>query len=578
MAFNQEAYKELELVVGKNNVSQDIAMRESYRVITAQSSAHYGPYDTKSPIPGAVIMPGSTEEVQKIVQICNKYNIHFKAATTFWSVMGYIGDDDSLQVDMKRMKKMEFHERDQYVVVEPYAIGAVVQVEAMKRGFNVNIAGVGCSSSTLAGTASWVAFGPSSCFMGVASENMLACEWVLPHGELLHPGSLGAGGDWFCGEGPGPSVRAILRGKQGTAGSFGICTRVAVRLHPWPGPTVLPTYGPAPAYRLVPQWNIKTITLNYPTWEAYANGVNLLSQNQEIAYIGHRQFNMWGRYIKLPMVAMLQDPDKQLADLPELMADPYIAEQNKKCKIDMQIVVVGMTPRDMEWKLKAVDELLRRVKGWKNEFMLQPEVHDWVALYLLRLGHKNLNYTLCSSYEGSGGLSNNVFVTAKVMEEYHELREEFDKTSNALAATGGDSEMVALSVLGGGGITGYEFFQWFDRHDRSSIKGCCDFIQNYSQKLCDKYGFGTDMGNWNKTARKPQTGYYYSQAEQNAMFVGLPQPMVAGYQYLVKKAFNPLDLCGSYYRTLDPKYLQAQKAKAAKPAAKKPAAKKAVKK
>ena len=117
MAFNQDAYKELEQIVGKKNISQDPAMLEAYRVINTQSSAHFGPYDVKSPTPGAVIMPGCTAEVQAIVKICNKYDIHFKAATTFWSVMGYIGDDDSLQIDMKRMKKMEFHERDQYVVV-----------------------------------------------------------------------------------------------------------------------------------------------------------------------------------------------------------------------------------------------------------------------------------------------------------------------------------------------------------------------------------------------------------------------------------------------------------------------------
>ena len=568
MAFNQDAYRELEQVVGKNNVSQDIAMRESYRVINSQSSAHFGPYDVKSPMPGAVIMPGCTEEVQAIVKICNKYNIPFKAATTFWSVMGYIGDDDSLQIDMKRMKKMEFHERDQYVVVEPYAIGAVVQVEAMKRGFNVNMAGVGCSSSTLAGTASWVAFGPSSCFMGVASENMLATEWVLPNGELLRTGTLGAGGDWFCGEGPGPSIRGILRGMQGPAGSLGVCCRVAVRLHPWPGPRVLPSYGVGAAYKLVPQWNIKTYTLNFPTWDAYANTINLLSQNNEIAYLGHRQFNMWGRYIKLPMLELLSDPEGQLCDLPKYMNDPYIAEQNKLCKIDLQVVIVGMTKRDMEWKEKAIDEILRRVKGWKNEYMLQPKIHDFVALYLLRLGHKNLNYTLASSYEGSGGLSNNVFVTSKVMEEYHEMREEFDKHSTALAATGGDSEMGALSTLGGGGITGYEFFQWFDRHDRESVKGCCDFIQNYSQKLCDKYGFGADMGNWNKTARHPETDYYYTQDEQNEMFVGMAQPGLVTYQYKVREAFNPLNLCGSYYRTLDPEYLKAYKAKQAKKAKK----------
>ena len=85
MAFNQEAYKELELIVGKRWISQDIAERECYRSIMAESSAHSGPYDGETPLPGAVILPGSTEEVQAIVKICNKYDIHFKACSTFWS-------------------------------------------------------------------------------------------------------------------------------------------------------------------------------------------------------------------------------------------------------------------------------------------------------------------------------------------------------------------------------------------------------------------------------------------------------------------------------------------------------------
>lgn len=555
MSFCQEAYKELEEIVGARNLSQDPAVRESYRCYTAQSSAHYGPYDTRTPMPAAVIMPGSTEEVQSIIKICNKYEIHFKAASTFWSAMGYIGDDDSLQVDMRRMKKIEIHEREGYMVVEPYAIGAVVQVEAMKRGCFVNMAGVGCSSSTLAGTASWVAFGPSSCYMGVASENMLSAEWVLPNGELLRTGSLGAGGDWFCGEGPGPSIRGMLRGKQGPAGSMGICTRVAVRLHPWPGPTVLPTYGTVPAYRLSPQWNLRTYTLNFPDWDGYANAVNLLSQNQDIAYLGHRQFNMWGRYIKLAMIQLLQDPDGQLADLPKYMADPYIDEQTKKCKIDLQVVIVGMTKRDMEFKEKGIDEILRRVGGWKNEYMLQDPIHDWTLLYLLRLGHKNLNYTLCSSYEGNFGMSSNVFVTAPLMESAHELKEKFAKEHDSIADTGGDSEMGALSVVGGGGVTGYEFFTWFDKYDKESIKGANDHI-NQSQQWMTEHKLGADMGRWNANARHPETGYYYSQEEQNEMFSKLPQPWVAGYQFKIKKAFNPNDLCGSYYRTCDPAYIK----------------------
>jgi hypothetical protein len=207
MKMTNEIYSAFEAVVGKENISRDSAILESYRCYAAQSSAHYGPYDHKTPVPAAVVLPGSTEEVQGVVRLCNKYDIPFKASTTFWSAMGFIGGDDSIQLDMRRMSKIEIHEREQLAVVEPYAIGAVVLAEAMKKGFNLNMAGVGCSSSTLAGTAGWVAFGPSSLFMGTASENMLGAEWVLPNGEVLRTGSLGAGCGWFSGEGPGRFAR-----------------------------------------------------------------------------------------------------------------------------------------------------------------------------------------------------------------------------------------------------------------------------------------------------------------------------------------------------------------------------------
>ncbi|MCE1197260.1 FAD-binding protein, partial [bacterium] len=128
-------------------------------------------------------------------------------SSTFWSAMGFIDSDYAIQLDMRRMRKIEIDDRNMFAVVEPYAIGAVVQAEAMKVGLTLNVPGVGCSSSPLASTAGWVGFGPTSISMGCASENMLGAEWVLPDGEGLRTGSLGAGAGWFCGEGPGPSTR-----------------------------------------------------------------------------------------------------------------------------------------------------------------------------------------------------------------------------------------------------------------------------------------------------------------------------------------------------------------------------------
>ena len=72
MAFTKEVFEELKAVVGARNISDDIGIRESYRNVAAQSSAHYGPFDHWTPCPQAVVLPGSTEEVQEIARICNQ--------------------------------------------------------------------------------------------------------------------------------------------------------------------------------------------------------------------------------------------------------------------------------------------------------------------------------------------------------------------------------------------------------------------------------------------------------------------------------------------------------------------------
>jgi glycolate oxidase len=105
MALSREIYQALEDIVGKRNISENIGVCETYRSIPAQSSAHYGPSDDWTPLPQAVVLPGSTEEVQNIVRICNKYGIEFKASTTFWSTMGYIGGDYAIQLGYETHEK-----------------------------------------------------------------------------------------------------------------------------------------------------------------------------------------------------------------------------------------------------------------------------------------------------------------------------------------------------------------------------------------------------------------------------------------------------------------------------------------
>jgi len=512
-------------------------------------SAHYGPFDHWTPLPQAVILPATTDEVVNIVRLCNKYKIQFKASTTFYATMGYIGSDYAVQLDMRRMRSLEIDSKNQIAVVEPYAIAAVVQAEAMKVGLNLNIPGVGCSSSTLASTAGWAGFGPTSIFMGHSGENLLGAEWVMPDGEVIRTGSYGAGAGWFCGEGPGPSARALFRGTTGTAGSMGVCTKVAVRLHPWPGPATLPSDGIVPAYKAKLPDNFRCYTLCFPSWQAYADASFIFHEN-DIVYLGHRQFNMFGRDLKAAMIRILTDPDKQLCDLPGLLADDELMKENESMKLEFQIVIAGMTKKDMEYKENAVNEILAKTGGWKNKMMLEKDLHDWALLYLIRLGHKNLNYVMCGAYEGNFGLSSNVYVTAPLMEEAAALKKKWETESTAIAATGGDSDMGSLSVMGGGGSMGWEYFTNFDAYDKESIKGTKEFFDD-TQRWMTEHKLGGDFSRWNSDVRRPDA-HDYTQEEHDAMYINMAQPQVMAYQWKIREAFNPNHLGGSYYRTLTP--------------------------
>ena len=79
-------------------------------------------------------------------------------------------------------------------------------------------------------------------------RNLLAVEWVTPEGEIVRLGSLGSSNEWFCGDGPGPSLRGIIRGNVVPLGGLGVFTAAAAKIYHWPGPASLPLDGMSPRY------------------------------------------------------------------------------------------------------------------------------------------------------------------------------------------------------------------------------------------------------------------------------------------------------------------------------------------
>ena len=187
MALSNEIYQALEDIVGKKNISKDPALLDTYRYSLTHTGIHLGPhYGVFTPRAVAVVLPGSTEEVQLVVKLCNKHKIKYKPSATFWSAQGYPSDDNTLILDMRRMDRiLDIDEKNMIAIVEPGVIGATLQAEAMKVGLNVHIQGSGCSCSIIAGAAAWLGSGPSNLYGGWQYENLLAAEWVLPTGELL---------------------------------------------------------------------------------------------------------------------------------------------------------------------------------------------------------------------------------------------------------------------------------------------------------------------------------------------------------------------------------------------------------
>lgn len=549
MTLPKNVYKALEDIVGAANISDDPALLDSYRYSLAHTAIHLGPYyDTHTPRGAAVLLPGSTEEVQAIVRLCNCYKVKFKASSTFWSAQGYPSEDDTIQLDMRRMDRiLEIDEKNMLAVVEPGVIAATLQAEAMKVGLNTHIPGSGCSCSPLASATSYFGSGPGNLYGGWYYDNLLGMEWVMPTGDILRTGSLGSGCGWFCGEGPGPSMKGVARGFLGAKGAMGVFTRCAIKLFAWPGPATLPVEGTVPAYKVSLPDSFRAYTLAFPSWKAWADAAHLI-WDTGIGYLAHRQFSMFGRDLKYAMVKILTEPTRTLGDLEELLEDPEVQRVTEESKRDFQIVLAGMTARDLEWQEKALDEILARTGGWKVEAMNDPDVADWTLLYMIRLGHKNLNLVFGGSYDGCFGLLGAAdFGTAHV-EEAAALKKEWEKRG-AVVEAGGDCMMGPIGGQGGGGTCLWENFTCFDPSDRESVEGTRALFDAATCFGLEK-GWGVGMEKWNAQCRGAD-GRTTPKEERDRIHLSAPQPSVFRYQHKVRQALNPNELGDEYFETLD---------------------------
>ena len=119
MKLTKDEYKFLEDIVGPEYISQDPVIMETYNQVWGNKLA-FG--DKRHAPPAAVLLPGSVEEIQKIVKFCNKTGILFKpSARAFEYVATYLANERGILLELKRLNRiLDIDEKNAHAVVEPY--------------------------------------------------------------------------------------------------------------------------------------------------------------------------------------------------------------------------------------------------------------------------------------------------------------------------------------------------------------------------------------------------------------------------------------------------------------------------
>ena len=222
MALSKAFINALQDVLGPEYVSDDPVITTSYAFPFHKDCLPPPCFD-------AIALPKSTEEVQAIVKLCNSFGFQYKASSTGWLYCDPAGPG-CVKIDLRRMNRIiEINEKSMYAVVEPYVTGGQLQAELMKRGLNCNLNGAGANCSGMP-LAAHVGLGHLSQSGSYSERNQLALEWVTGDGEIVKLGSLGSVGEWFSADGPGPSLRGLVRGDQTPLGGLGVYTKAAVKI------------------------------------------------------------------------------------------------------------------------------------------------------------------------------------------------------------------------------------------------------------------------------------------------------------------------------------------------------------
>jgi glycolate oxidase len=175
--------------------------------------------------PLAIVFPETTDEVRAAVKACAARGVAFLARGAGTGLSGGAVARGSVLISTARMNAI--HEVDvanRLAWVGPGVVNAALSRAVARHGLHYAPDPSSQNACTIGGNVAENSGGPHTLKYGVTTNHVLALEVVLPDGDVVELGSAAA-------DAPGYDLVSPFVGSEGT---FGIATKVLVRLTPLP--------------------------------------------------------------------------------------------------------------------------------------------------------------------------------------------------------------------------------------------------------------------------------------------------------------------------------------------------------
>ena len=177
-------------------------------------------------MPSAVVFPANTSDVSRVMALAYEAGIPVVGRGSGTGLSGgAISPPGGVQIAFTRMQEvLEVDTENRHAVVEPGVVNLDLDIHVRKSGFRYAPDPSSQRACSLGGNIAENAGGPHCLAYGTTTNHVLGMEVVLEDGSVVHLGSMAR-------ETPGYDLRGVFVGSEGT---FGIATRIAVRLLPVP--------------------------------------------------------------------------------------------------------------------------------------------------------------------------------------------------------------------------------------------------------------------------------------------------------------------------------------------------------